>query len=55
MTSPSNAGGVPTEATRVDAYANCFVRRDHGLKLLTPSTASVPAPGLPLRQLEEDF
>jgi len=42
-------------ATRVDAYANCFVRRDHGTKLLTPSTASVPPPGLPLRKLDEDF
>ena len=42
-------------AARVDAYANCFVRRDHGTKLLTPSTASVPPPGLPLRHLEEDF
>jgi len=42
-------------ATRVDAYANGFVRRDHGTKLLTPSTASVPAPGLPLRKLDEDF
>ena len=30
-------------ATRVDAYANGFVRRDHGTKLLTPSTPSVPA------------
>ena len=42
-------------AKRVDAYANCFVRRDHGTKLLTPSTPSVPPPGLPLRKLEEDF
>jgi len=42
-------------ATRVDAYANCFVRRDHGTKLLTPSTPRVPAPGLPLRKLDEDF
>jgi transposase InsO family protein len=42
-------------AKRVDAYANCFVRRDHGTKLLTPSTPSVPAPGLPLRKLDEDF
>jgi len=42
-------------ATRVDAYANCFVRRDHGSKLLTPSTPSVPAPGLPLHKLDEDF
>ncbi len=42
-------------ATRVDAYANCFVRRDHGSKLLTPSSASVPPPGLPLRKLDEDF
>ena len=43
-------------AKPVDAYANCFVRRDHGTKLLTPTTqASAPAPGLPLRQLDEDF
>jgi transposase InsO family protein len=43
-------------AKRVDAYANCFVRRDHGTKMLTPVTpATVPAPGLPLRQLDEDF
>ena len=42
-------------AKRVDAYADCFVRRDHGTKLLTPSTASVPAPGLPLRTLDEEF
>jgi transposase InsO family protein len=42
-------------ATRVDAYANCFVRRDHGTKLLTPSTPSVPPPGLPLRKLDQDF
>jgi transposase InsO family protein len=41
-------------ATRVDAYANCFVRRDHGSKLLTPRTPSVPAPGLPLRKLDEE-
>jgi putative transposase len=40
----------------VDAYANCFVRRDHGSKLLEPS--SPPAPpqaGLRLRDLDEDF
>jgi transposase InsO family protein len=43
-------------AKRVDVYANCFVRRDHGTKLLTPTTpAGTPAPGLPLRQLDEDF
>lgn len=43
-------------AKRVDIYANCFVRRDHGTKLLTPTTpAHTPAPGLPLRQLDEDF
>ena len=28
----------------------------HGTKLLTPTTpAGAPAPGLPLRQLDEDF
>ena len=43
-------------AKPVDAYANCFVRRDHGTKQLTPQTpASPPPPGLPLRKLEEDF
>ena len=49
--------GRPVETAKpVDAYANCFVRRDHGTKLLTPQTpARHPAPGLPLRKLEEDF
>ena len=49
--------GRPVETAKpVDAYANCFVRRDHGTKLLTPHTAaSQPRPGLPLRKLEEDF
>ena len=43
-------------AMPVDAYANCFVRRDHGTKLLTPhAPASQPRPGLPLRKLDEDF
>jgi transposase InsO family protein len=43
-------------AKRVDVYANCFVRRDHGTKLLTPTApAHTPAPGLPLRKLDEDF
>jgi hypothetical protein len=42
-------------AKRVDVYANCFVRRDHGTKLLTPTApAHTPAPGLPLRQLDEE-
>jgi len=48
-------GRAVGDAKRVDAYANCFVRRDHGTKLLTPSTPSVPPPGLPLRKLDEDF
>jgi len=48
--------GRPTGTAKpVDAYANCFVRRDHGTKLLTPSTPSVPPPGLPLRTLDEDL
>jgi transposase InsO family protein len=43
-------------AKPVDAYANCFVRRDHGTKLLTShAPASQPPPGLPLRKLDEDF
>ena len=42
-------------AKPVDLYANCFVRRDHGTKLLTPQTpAGHPPPGLPLRHLKED-
>jgi len=49
-------GRAISTAKRVDAYANCFVRRDHGTKLLTPTTAaSAPPPGLPLRRLDEDF
>ena len=49
--------GRPTETAKpVDAYANCFVRRDHGTKQLTPHTpASPPAPGLPLSTLKEDW
>ncbi len=40
----------------VDAYANCFVRRDHGSKLLEPSSPPAPpAPGLRLRDLDQDF
>jgi len=42
-------------AKPVDAYANCFVRRDHGTKLLTPhAPTSQPKPGLPLRTLKEN-
>jgi transposase InsO family protein len=38
----------------VDAYANCFVRRDHGSKLLEPSTPpESPRPGLRLRELKD--
>lgn len=49
------AGRATTIAKPVDAYANCFVRRDHGTKLLAPHRpASPPAPGLPLRKLEEE-
>jgi transposase InsO family protein len=49
--------GRPVETAKpVDAYANCFVRRDHASKRLTPDTpASHPPPGLPLRKLDEDF
>ena len=48
--------GRPVETAKpVDAYANCFVRRDHGTKLLTPQTPTgAPRPGLPLRKLQED-
>jgi transposase InsO family protein len=49
-------GRPVTTAKPVDAYANCFVRRDHGTKRLTADRpASAPPPGLPLRKLEEDF
>ena len=43
-------------AKPVDAYANCFVRRDHGTKALTPTQpATAPPAGLALRDLDEDF
>ena len=49
--------GRPVETAKpVDAYANCFVRRDHGTKLLTPDKSSKqPKPGLPFRTLKEDW
>ena len=51
------AGHPVQTAKPVDAYANCFVRRDHATKRLTADTpASQPPPGLPLRTLDdEDF
>ena len=43
-------------AKPVDAYANCFVRRDHGTKTLTATRpATTPPSGLSLRHLDEDF
>jgi putative transposase len=43
-------------AKPVDAYANCFVRRDHQThNLTTTKPAAAPPPGLPLRRLDEDF
>jgi hypothetical protein len=43
-------------AKPVDAYANCFVRRDHDTKNITATKpASTPPAGLPLRRLDEDF
>lgn len=40
------------QAKPVDAYANCFVRRDHNTKALEPQRpAKSPAPGLKLRRL----
>lgn len=42
-------------AKPVDAYANCFVRRDHSTKTLTASRpATAPPSGLALRHLDED-
>ncbi len=43
-------------AKPVDAYANCFVRRDHGTKNLTATRpATAPPAGLALRRFDEDF
>ena len=43
-------------AKPVDAYANCFVRRDHGTKVLTATEPATPPPsGLTLRDRHEDF
>lgn len=49
-------GRVIETAKPVDAYANCFVHRNHGTKLLTPTdAAAAPPSGLSLRDLDEDF
>lgn len=41
------------KAKPVDAYANCFVRRDHTTKQLNPDTPpQTPPPGLPLRHFK---
>ena len=43
-------------AKPVDAYANCFVRRDHQTHNLTPTQpAGAPPAGLLLRRFDEDF
>jgi putative transposase len=43
-------------AKPVDAYANCFVRRDHSTKTLTPAQpAAAPPSGLALRRFDEEF
>jgi len=43
-------------AKPVDAYANCFVRRDHGTKNLTATRpATAPPAGLALRRFDEDL
>ena len=43
-------------AKPVDAYANCFVRRDHDTKNITATNPASPPPaGLTLRRLDEDF
>jgi putative transposase len=42
-------------AKPVDAYANCFVKRDHNTKELRPQRpASTPPPGLKLRRLDQE-
>jgi len=47
-------GKFVENAKIVDAYANCFVKRDHGTKLLrTEHEPRFPA-GLPLRKLNND-
>ena len=42
-------------AKPVDAYANCFVRRDHDTKILNPTTPpKTPPAGLKLRDLRKN-
>jgi hypothetical protein len=42
-------------ARRVDAYANCFVKRDHATKTLQPSDApEAPPAGLRLRDFPQN-
>jgi transposase InsO family protein len=47
-------GKMVQRAKPVDAYANCFVRRDHSTKALVPQqSAQAPAPGLRLRDFDD--
>jgi putative transposase len=49
------SGGKQWTAKVVDAYGNCFVKRDHVTRSLTAATpADAPAPGLRLRDLSDD-
>jgi putative transposase len=50
-----HAGRKVGAARPVDAYANCFVKRDHATKALRPSRAPEPPPeGLRLRDFDDD-
>jgi putative transposase len=49
------SGGKQWTAKVVDAYGNCFVKRDHVTRSLNAATpADAPAPGLRLRDLSGD-
>lgn len=48
--------GIKVQTARVvDAYANCFVKRNNDTRSLDADTQpAVPAPGLRLRDLKDD-
>jgi hypothetical protein len=50
-----HSGHKVQTARVVDAYANCFVKRNHERKTFAPQTQpDAPKPGLPMRDLDDE-